>query len=71
MPNPVPQNDTVRLIAYVALFMTIFIGTVVLVALGRMEADAGLRWVISIAGLIGTGLASLKVYQDRSGGPAE
>lgn len=71
MPNPVPQSDTVRLIAYVTLFITIFIGTVVLVAMGKMEADAGLRWVVSIAGLIGTGLASLKLFQDRSGGSAE
>lgn len=68
MPNPVPQNDTTRLIAYVALFITIFAGTVTLVALGKMSTDDALQWIISGAGLIGTGLASLKMAQDRNGG---
>lgn len=68
MPNPVPQNDTTRLIVYAVLFITIFAGTVTLVAIGKMEAGDALQWIISGAGLIGTGLASLKMAQDRRGG---
>ncbi|GLE57057.1 hypothetical protein NJBCHELONAE_23650 [Mycobacteroides chelonae] len=74
MPNPVPQNDTTRLIVYAVLFVTIFAGTVTLVAIGKMEAGDALQWIISGAGLIGTGLASLKMAQDRRGssdGPVE
>lgn len=68
MPNPVPQNDTTRLVVYAALFITIFSGTVTLVAFGKMSTDDALQWIISGAGLIGTGLASLKMAQDRNGG---
>lgn len=68
MPNPVPQNDTTRLIVYAVLFVTIFTGTVTLVAIGKMESGDALQWLISGAGLIGTGLASLKMAQDRRGG---
>lgn len=69
MPNPpIPQNDTVRMLVYAALFVTIFVSTVVLVALGKIEAGDGLQWVITGAGLAGTGLASLKLAQDRRDG---
>lgn len=68
MPNPVPQNDTTRLVVYAAMFITVFAGTVALVAFGKMSADDALQWVVSGAGLIGTGLASLKMAQDRNGG---
>lgn len=70
MPNPVPQNDTTRLIVYAVMFITVFAGTAALVALGKMEAASGLQWIISGAGLIGTGLGGLKLAQDiRGGGP--
>lgn len=67
MPNPIPQNDTVRLLVYAVLFVTIFVSAVVLVALGKVESGAGLQWVITGAGLAGTGLAGLKLAQDRRG----
>ncbi|WP_228843971.1 hypothetical protein [Mycobacteroides abscessus] len=50
------------------MFITIFAGTVTLVALGKMSTDDALQWIISGAGLISTGLASLKMAQDRNGG---
>ncbi|MGH3725673.1 MAG: hypothetical protein ACRDUS_16310 [Mycobacterium sp.] len=71
MPNPVPQNDTTRLIVYAVMFLAVFAGTVTLIALGKMEAASGLQWIISGAGLIGTGLGGLKLAQDIRSGPAE
>jgi len=71
MPNPVPQNDATRLIVYAALFITVFAGTGALVALGKMEADDALQWIVSGAGLIGTGLAGLKLGQDIRGGGSD
>ncbi|MBB4852948.1 hypothetical protein HNP40_000314 [Mycobacteroides chelonae] len=53
------------------LFITIFAGTVTLAALGKIEPDDALQWIISGAGLIGTGLAGLKVSQDIRGGSGE
>ncbi|SLI25496.1 Uncharacterised protein [Mycobacteroides abscessus subsp. bolletii] len=67
MPNPVPQNDTTRLVVYAAMFITVFAGTVTLVASGKMDAANGLQWVISIAGLAGSGLPGLKLAQDIRG----
>lgn len=70
MPNPVPQNDTTRLIVYAVMFLSVLGGTVTLIALGKMDAASGLQWIISGAGLIGTGLGGLKLAQDiRGGGP--
>ncbi len=70
MPNPVPQNDTTRLIVYAVMFLAVFAGTVALVALGKLTADDALQWIVSGAGLIGTGLGGLKLAQDiRGGGP--
>jgi len=75
MPSPVPQNDTTRLIVYAVMFIVVFGGTVALIVSGKMDAASGLQWVISIAGLIGTGLPGLKLAQDIRGsgqdGPAE
>ncbi len=68
MPNPVPQNDTTRLIVYAVMFIVVFAGTVALIVSGKMDAASGLQWVISIAGLIGTGLPGLKLAQDIRGG---
>lgn len=69
MPNPVPQNDTTRLIVYAVMFLAVLGGTVTLIALGKMDAASGLQWIVSGAGLIGTGLGALKLGQDiRSGG---
>lgn len=68
MPNPVPQNDTTRLIVYAVMFLAVLAGTVTLVALGRMDAASGLQWIVSGAGLIGTGLGGLKLAQDIRGG---
>ncbi|KRQ24069.1 hypothetical protein R2360_00370 [Mycobacteroides chelonae] len=65
MPNPVPQNDTTRLVIYAVLFVTIFVGGVLLVVLGKAESGDALQWVITGAGLAGTGLAGLKLAQDR------
>ncbi len=75
MPNPVPQNDTTRLIVYAVMFLAVLGGTVTLVALGKMDAASGLQWIISGAGLIGSGLGGIKLAQDMrgngSGGSAE
>lgn len=75
MPNPVPQSDTTRLIVYAVTFLSVFAGTVTLIALGKMDAASGLQWIISGAGLIGTGLGGAKLAQDMrgngSGGSAE
>ncbi|SIH17367.1 Uncharacterised protein [Mycobacteroides abscessus subsp. abscessus] len=75
MPNPVPQSDTTRLIVYAVMFLSVLGGTVTLVALGKMDAASGLQWIISGAGLIGPGLAGVKLAQDMrgngSGGSAE
>lgn len=75
MPNPVPQNDTTRLIVYGVMFIVVFTGTVAMIITGKMDAASGLQWVISIAGLIGSGLPGLKLAQDIRGsgsdGPAE
>lgn len=75
MPNPVPQNDTTRLIVYAVMFLSVLGGTVTLVALGKMTADDALQWLISGAGLIGTGMPGLKLAQDMRGsgpdGPSE
>ncbi|SKX79780.1 Uncharacterised protein [Mycobacteroides abscessus subsp. bolletii] len=72
MPSPVPQNDTTRLIVYAVMFIVVFAGTVALIVSGKMDAASGLQWVISIAGLIGTGLPGLKLAQDMRGdGSAE
>jgi hypothetical protein len=68
MPNPVPQNDTTRLIVYAVMFLAVLAGTVTLVALGKMDAASGLQWIISGAGLIGTGMPGLKLAQDMRGG---
>ncbi|MDM3950377.1 hypothetical protein [Mycobacteroides abscessus] len=64
MPNPVPQNDTTRLIVYTVTFLAVFGGTLTLVALGKMDAASGLQWIISGSGLIGTGLGGIKLAQD-------
>ncbi|MBN7458111.1 hypothetical protein [Mycobacteroides abscessus] len=70
MPNPIPQNDTTRLIVYAVMFIVVFAGTVAMIISGKMDAASGLQWVISIAGLIGTGLPGLKLAQDiRGSGP--
>lgn len=75
MPNPVPQNDTTRLIVYAVMFVVVFAGTVAMIISGKMDAASGLQWVISIAGLIGSGLPGLKLAQDIRGagsdGPAQ
>lgn len=67
MPNPVPQNDTTRLVVYAVMFIVVFAGTVALIVSGKMDAASGLQWVISIAGLIGSGLPGLKLAQDIRG----
>lgn len=67
MPNPVPQNDTTRFIVYAVMFIVVFGGTVAMVISGKMDASSGLQWVISIAGLIGSGLPGLKLAQDIRG----
>ncbi|GLE58587.1 Uncharacterised protein [Mycobacteroides abscessus subsp. abscessus] len=64
MPNPVPQNDTTRLIVYAVMFLSVLGGTLTLVALGKMDAASGLQWIISGAGLIGSGMPGLKLAQD-------
>ncbi|MGH3954894.1 MAG: hypothetical protein ACRDTI_12730 [Mycobacterium sp.] len=70
MPNPVPQNDTTRLIVYAIMFLSVLGGTVTLVALGKLQADDALQWIISGAGLIGSGLGGIKLAQDmRGSGP--
>lgn len=56
MVNPVPRNDTTRLVIYAVMFLAVLGGTVTLVALGKMDAASGLQWLISGASLIGTGL---------------
>ncbi|SKI74748.1 hypothetical protein [Mycobacteroides abscessus] len=75
MPNPVPQSDTTRLIVYAVMFLAVLGGTVTLIALGKMDAASGLQWIISGAGLIGSGLGGIKLAQDMhgngSGGSAE
>ncbi|MDM2437781.1 Uncharacterised protein [Mycobacteroides abscessus subsp. bolletii] len=71
MPNPVPQNDTTRLIVYAVMFIVVFGGTVAMVISGKMDASSGLQWVISIAGLIGSGLPGLKLAQDIRGGGSD
>ncbi|MBE5471654.1 hypothetical protein [Mycobacteroides abscessus] len=72
MPNPVPQNDNVRLIVYAVCFLTIAVSGLLLVLLGNVEVRDALQWVIAIAGLLGTGMAGLKLTQDRRGtGPSE
>lgn len=75
MPNPIPQNDTTRLIVYAVMFLTVFAGTVALIISGKMDAANALQWVISIAGLIGSGLPGIKLAQDirsnGSDGPAQ
>ncbi|RIR18136.1 hypothetical protein [Mycobacteroides abscessus] len=72
MPNLLPQSDNVRLVVYAVLFVTIFVSGVVLAIVGKIESGDALQWVITGAGLAGTGLASLKLAQDRnSGGSAE
>ncbi|MBE5460163.1 hypothetical protein [Mycobacteroides abscessus] len=63
MPNLTPPSDTTLLLVYASMFITVFTGTVALVALGKMEAANALQWIISGAGLIGTGLAGLKMYK--------
>ncbi|WP_195173539.1 hypothetical protein [Mycobacteroides abscessus] len=67
MPNPVPQNDTTRLIVYAVMFIVVFAGTVAMIISGKMDAANGLQWVISIAGLIGSGLPGIKLAQDIRG----
>lgn len=67
MPNPVPQNDTTRLIVYAVMFLSVLGGTLTLVALGKMDAASGLQWIISGAGLIGSGLGGIKLAQDMRG----
>ncbi|OHU53507.1 hypothetical protein [Mycobacteroides chelonae] len=67
MPNPVPQNDTTRLIVYAVMFLAVLGGTVTLIALGKMDAASGLQWIISGAGLIGSGLGGIKLAQDMRG----
>lgn len=70
MPNPVPQSDTTRLIVYAVMFLSVLGGTVTLIALGKMDAASGLQWIISGAGLIGSGLGGIKLAQDmRGNGP--
>ncbi|SHY96855.1 Uncharacterised protein [Mycobacteroides abscessus subsp. abscessus] len=75
MPNPVPQSDTTRLIVYAVMFLAVLGGTVTLIALGKMDAASGLQWIVSGAGLIGSGLGGVKLAQDMrgngSGGSAE
>lgn len=69
---PIPQNDNVRLAIHAVCFLTIFIGVVVLVAIGRVDPQAGLTWVVTGAGLISTGLSTAKMLQDlRSGGDGQ
>ncbi|MDM2437782.1 hypothetical protein PP546_23580 [Mycobacteroides abscessus] len=46
-------------------------GTVAMVISGKMDASSGLQWVISIAGLIGSGLPGLKLAQDIRGGGSD
>ncbi|WP_255788092.1 hypothetical protein [Mycobacteroides abscessus] len=67
MPNPVPQNDTTRLIVYAVMFIVVFSGTVAMIVSGKMDAASGLQWVISIAGLVGSGLPGIKLAQDIRG----
>lgn len=71
MVNPVPRNDTTRLVIYAVMFLAVLGGTVTLVALGKMDAASGLQWLISGAGLIGTGLGGLKPAQDIRGGGSD
>lgn len=71
MPNPVPQSDTTRLVVYAVMFIVVFAGTVALIVSGNMDASSGLQWVISIAGLIGSGLPGLKLAQDIRGGGSD
>ncbi|MBE5440213.1 hypothetical protein [Mycobacteroides abscessus] len=67
MPNPVPESDTTRLIVYAVMFLAVLGGTVTLIALGKMDAASGLQWIISGAGLIGSGLGGVKLAQDMRG----
>ncbi|CPT93077.1 Uncharacterised protein [Mycobacteroides abscessus] len=71
MPNPVPQNDTTRLIVYAVMFIVVFGGTVAMIVSGKMDAASGLQWVISIAGLVGSGLPGIKLAQDMRGGGSD
>ncbi|WP_232785746.1 hypothetical protein, partial [Mycobacteroides chelonae] len=64
MPNPIPQNDTTRLVVYAVMFLAVLAGTVTLIALGKMDTESGLQWIISGAGLIGSGMPGLKLAQD-------
>ena len=65
-------NDTTRLIVYATCFLSIVISALLLVLLGNAELRDTLQWVIAIGGLLSSGLAGVKLAQDRRGsGPGE
>ncbi|WP_078324496.1 hypothetical protein [Mycobacteroides salmoniphilum] len=67
-----PKNDTTRLIVYAVCFLTIVISAVLLKLVGNVEIRDTLQWVTIVVGLLGSGLAGLKLNQDRRGsGPSE
>ncbi len=67
-----PKNDTTRLIVYAVCFLTIVISAVLLRLFGDAELRDTLQWVTIVSGLLGSGLAGLKLNQDRRDpGPSE
>lgn len=64
-------NDNVRLAIHALCFLTIFVGIVVMISLGKIQPADGLVWFTAGAGLISTGLSTAKMLQDRRSGDGQ
>ncbi|WP_100483793.1 hypothetical protein [Mycobacteroides abscessus] len=62
---PTPDNDTARLVIYATCFLTVAISSLLLVLLGDIEIRDALQWLTTGAGLLASGLAGIRLAQDR------